>query len=137
MEKAIPVPPLVAFYRDGARDDRGRTLAEILAWDDHRLEAVHDFIQWLFLLPETSGANPSAPTLDHATIAAFHATPKMQQRLRQSFDRMLRFYGFTWVSSSSPQSSPSSQSGSTSATPTPAIVRAPGFAARADNWLIP
>ena len=49
--------PLVAFYRDGARDDEGRTLAEILAWDDDRLEEIHDFIQWLFPLPERSGAN--------------------------------------------------------------------------------
>jgi Opioid growth factor receptor (OGFr) conserved region len=124
-----PVPPLVAFYRDGARDDCGRTHSEILTWDDSRLEAVHDFIQWLFPLPEPSGANPSAPTLDTATIAAFHATPEMQQRLRQSFDRMLRFYGFAWSSSSSP-----SAAGPASA---PSIVRAPNFADRSANWLHP
>ena len=73
-----PSHPLVAFYRDGAQDDRGRTLNEILAWPDDRLEAVHDFIQWLFPLPERSGANPGAPTLDAATIEAFHATPAMR-----------------------------------------------------------
>ncbi len=115
--------PIVAFYRDGATDDRGRTLAQILAWDDDRLEAIHDFIQWLFPLPETSGANPSAPTLDAATIAAFRATPEMQQRLRQSFDRMLRFYGFAW-------SAPAPDA-------TPTIVPAANFRARADNWLHP
>ena len=114
--------PLVAFYRDGAPDDRGRTLAQILAWGDDRLEAVHDFIQWLFPLPEPSGANPAAPTLDAATIAAFHAAPEMQQRLRQSFDRMLRFYGFAWASSP---------------TSVPALVRASDFRDRAGNWLHP
>lgn len=109
--------PLVAFYRDGARDDAGRTLEEILAWGDDRLEAVHDFIQWLFPLPERSGANPAAPTLDQATIDAFHATAEMQQRLRASFERMLRFYGLSWTGI--------------------AVERAPDFAARAQNWLRP
>ncbi len=113
--------PLIAFYRDGARDDRGRTLAEILAWDDDRLEDVHDFIQWLFPLPERSGANPSAPTLDVATIEAFQASREMRERLRQSFDRMLRFYGLAW------------DTGAAAAV----IVRAPNFAVRAQNWLWP
>lgn len=52
--------PLIGFYRDGAQDDCGRTLAKILSWPDDRLEAVHDFIQWMFPLPERSGANPAA-----------------------------------------------------------------------------
>ena len=125
----LAVHPLVAFYRDGAPDDRGRTLAEILSWDDDRLEAVHDFIQWLFPLSEPSGANPSAPTLDSAAIAAFQASPEMQQRLRQSFDRMVRFYGFAGSPSASPD--PSSPG------PVPTIVRSPSFAARARNWLHP
>jgi hypothetical protein len=124
-----PVHPIVAFYRDAARDDRGRTLTEILAWDDDRLEDIHDFIQWLFPLPEPSGANPSAPTLDASTIAAFHAAPEMQQRLRQSLDRMLRFYGFAW--SQSPPESSSSQS------VPPNLVRAADFKVRAENWLHP
>ncbi|HEX4036417.1 MAG TPA: opioid growth factor receptor-related protein [Acidobacteriaceae bacterium] len=116
--------PIVAFYRDAAPDDRNRTLAEILTWDDHRLETVHDFIQWLFPLPEPSGANPSAPTLDQATIVDFHTTPEMQQRLRQSFDRMMRFYGFAWTSSATPG-------------PDPSLIRAQDFQARAENWLYP
>jgi Opioid growth factor receptor (OGFr) conserved region len=113
--------PLVAFYRDGARDDQGRTLSEILAWPDEDLEDIHDFIQWLFPLPERSGANPNAPTLDPATIAAFRTTPLMRQRLRQSLDRMLHFYGLAWDRQS----------------PAPAIVRAPDFRDRAESWLRP
>ena len=80
--------PLVAFYRDGAPDDAGRSRAEVLAWDDDRLEAVHDFIQWLFPLPEPSGANPAAPILDPATIKTFRASLAMRDRLRASYDRM-------------------------------------------------
>ena len=117
----VPIHPVVAFYRDGARDDRGRTLFEILAWPDDDLEDIHDFIQWLFPLPEPSGANPAAPMLDAAAIAAFRATPVMRDRLRQALDRMLHFYGLAWDQQS----------------PAPAIVRAPSFRDRAENWLRP
>ena len=113
--------PLVAFYRDGAPDDQGRTLAEILAWDDDRLEAIHDFIQWLFPLPEPSGANPTAPILDPATIQVFRTSLAIQNRLRQAFQRMMRFYGFNQVSGPSGIS----------------IERAPNFASRSQNWLWP
>jgi len=109
--------PLIAFYRDGARDDRGRTLAAILAWDDDQLEAVHDFIQWLFPLPERSGANPSAPVLDGETIGTFHATPAMRERLRGAFERTLRFYGLRWNGA--------------------AVERAENFRERAQKWLWP
>ncbi|MBT9331601.1 opioid growth factor receptor-related protein [Paracidobacterium acidisoli] len=109
---------LMAFYREGGADDAGRRWEEIVAWPDERLEAMHDFIQWLFPLPERSGANPWAPTLSAATIAAFHASPEMRQRLRESFLRMLRFYGLEWASDGQ-------------------VRRAEYFAATADNWLWP
>jgi hypothetical protein len=114
------VHPLVAFYRDGAPDDENRTLAQILGWDDRRLEAIHDYIQWLFPLTERSGANPSAPTLDDATIQAFRSTPVMRDRLRQAFLRMLRFYGFAWADGV-----------------TPNISRAANFGIRSHEWLSP
>ncbi|MGA7523234.1 MAG: opioid growth factor receptor-related protein [Acidobacteriaceae bacterium] len=117
----LPPHPLIAFYRDGASDDRGRTLTEILSWSDDRLEDVHDFIQWLFPLPERSGANPGAPTLDAATIETFHATPAMRERLHQAFERMLRFYGLAWTASAAGG----------------AVERLPNFRERAQNWLWP
>ena len=43
----MPADPIVTFYSGGA-DDRGRTLEQILAWADDRLESVHDYIQWVF-----------------------------------------------------------------------------------------
>jgi hypothetical protein len=85
---------IVAFYEGSAPDDRGRFLDAILDYDDDRIEAVHDFIQWLFPLPERSGANPCAPILDDAAIEAFHARPELRAALRRSLDRMLAFYGF-------------------------------------------
>jgi Opioid growth factor receptor (OGFr) conserved region len=84
---------LLDFYSGPGRDDGGRTLAEILAWDDMLLEQVHDYIQWVFPLPERSGANPEAPVLDAETITEFRAHPALQGKLRQALLRMLEFYG--------------------------------------------
>ena len=110
--------PLIAFYRDGAQDDAGRTWEQIVLWPDERLEAVHDFIQWLFPLPEPSGANPWAPTLNPASINAFHASQEMRDRLRRSFLRMLRFYGLQWTDGNR-------------------VERTAAFADCAENWLWP
>ena len=85
--------PIQAFYAGTGTDDRGRSLADILAWDDGRLEAVHDYIQWLFPLPEASAFNPSAPLLTDADIAAFHDQPALQAGLGRSLARMRAFYG--------------------------------------------
>ena len=86
----------MAFYEGSAPDDRGRFLSDIIAFDDERIESVHDFIQWLFPMPERSGANPSAPILDRAAIDEFRARPELRASLRRSLDRMLAFYGFAW-----------------------------------------
>jgi opioid growth factor receptor-like protein len=105
---------LTRFFGGGADDD-GRTLEEIVGWDDARLEMVHDYIQWLFPLPERSGANPWAPMLDATTIATIRGSAEMQERLREAFERMLAFYGFALEDD--------------------AVVEGPRFVAAAQNWL--
>ncbi len=85
--------PIVRFYAGDAPDSRGRLLAGIQGWDDARLEAVHDTIQWLFPLPEPSGFNPGAPLLTAEDIAAFHRGPALRAALLASWQRMRRFYG--------------------------------------------
>lgn len=114
--------PIVSFY-SGGRDDRGRTLAEIHAWSDDRLEAVHDYIQWIFPTVQPSGVNPSAPLVTPATAAAFAADPALPDRLRQSLDRMLRFYGLRRTAD---------EGGGIRIE-----IDTPRFAARAANWLHP
>jgi len=84
---------ILRYYEGVAPDDRGRYLAEIQRWPDARLEAVHDFIQWMFPLAEPSGANPGAPVLDEDTAREFRSRSELQDNLRTSFLRMLRFYG--------------------------------------------
>lgn len=83
---------VVAFY-SGDVDDSGRTLEEIWAWSDEELELVHDYIQWMFPIVQTSAVNPSAPLVTDFTAREFAASDGLQDLLRQSLDRMLAFYG--------------------------------------------
>ena len=85
----------MSFY-SGRPDADGRTLAQILAWDDERLEAVHDYIQWVFPTRQPSGVNPFAPLVTDATVRAFEQDATLRDRLRQALDRMLMFYGLAW-----------------------------------------
>ena len=84
--------PIVAFY-SGGRDSEGRTLREILAWNDGALEAVHDYIQWVFPTRQPSGVNPSAPLVTIDTSRAFASNADLREGLRDAFARMLSFYG--------------------------------------------
>lgn len=83
---------IIGFLSGQTPDGEGRFLREILAWPDDRMEAVHDFIQWLFPLLEPSPVNPGAPVLDAATIAEIRARPALQEAVRASAARMRRFY---------------------------------------------
>ena len=89
--------PILSFY-DGGADHRGRTLERILAESDAWLESTHDYIQWVFPLPERSAYNASAPVLTRSDIAAFHAAPELRARLLRAFGRLLDFYGFAMAS---------------------------------------
>ncbi|KMO13454.1 opioid growth factor receptor-related protein [Methylobacterium platani] len=87
--------PIHAFLAGRGRDGRGRSLAEVLAFDDARIEGVHDFIQWLFPLREASRAVPGAPVLGAAEAEAIRADPAARAGLLSARDRMLRFYAGT------------------------------------------
>src|SRR5207249_2799149 len=113
-----PNQEISGFYQGEKPDNRGRYLREMQQWPDDRLEDIHDFIQWMFPLPERSGVNPRAPVLDPATIAEFRTSPEMQQNLRKSFLRMIGFYGLTLNA-------------------TGEIERAVNFKSQASNWLSP
>ena len=93
----MPESRLVEFYRGHGLDHRGRTLTDIHAFDFDELEFHHDYIQWLFPLPEPSGANASAPLLSEADIAAFAGDDLLRKALLQSFQLMLQFYGLDVV----------------------------------------
>jgi hypothetical protein len=111
---------LVSFYRGTTANNNGVTLNRILHWDDNQLEAVHNYIQWLFPLDTPSGSNLTAPVLDQVTIQAFRNDGALRMRVKDAFCRMLRFYGLQI------------DDGGTSG-----IVRSSHFNARAAVWLTP
>ena len=87
--------PIRDFLAGTGRDGRGRTLDAVLGFDDGRLEAVHDYIQWLFPLPEASRAVPGAPVLGPGEAEAIRADPAARAGLARALARMTRFYEAT------------------------------------------
>jgi hypothetical protein len=80
------------FLTAEGRDHRGRSLADVLAFDDSTLERSHDYIQWLFPLPEASRFSAGAPVLSHEEIALIRLSGVARANLRRARDRMLAFY---------------------------------------------
>jgi len=112
---------IVAFYAGEGTDHRGRSLKEIWAWEDDRLEDVHDYIQWLFPLNEGSMFNAAAPILTAEEINAFSDSPALRKNLHRSFERILAFYGFILDETGA----------------TPIIAPGPQFQMRAIHWMTP
>ncbi|MDO9586411.1 MAG: opioid growth factor receptor-related protein [Brevundimonas sp.] len=86
---------VVAFLEGEGPDARGRTVFEILAMNDVVLERSHDFIQWLFPLPEPSAAVPDAPVLTPDDIRAIRESELAPAALAAATDRMANFYRST------------------------------------------
>jgi Opioid growth factor receptor (OGFr) conserved region len=114
--------PIVQFYRLETTDSAGRTLDEIWTWDHGRLEAVHDYIQWLFPLQQRSSFNPDAPVLTEETVKAFLDDDTLKRRLKRSFELMLTFYGLALVEPTNGRAS---------------VMAGPEFAARSQLWVRP
>lgn len=95
-KKASKASLIVRFYDPNvrARDAHSRTKEEILTWPDTKLESCHNYIQMLFPVPEGSSFSWEAPIIDRETMDAFRSRSDLRERLRQSFNRMLDFYGF-------------------------------------------
>lgn len=55
--------PLIDFYRGEATDHQGRYIDAIWALSPFWLEHTHDYIQWLFPIPEVGRFNGFAPPL--------------------------------------------------------------------------
>lgn len=92
---AISTEMFLDFYRGTGTDIKGRTLDEILSWDDKALEDTHDFIQWLFPNRTSSKYNSNPhPLLNDEMIHAFKIDNTLQANLCKAFTRMLAFYGF-------------------------------------------
>jgi len=87
--------PVVAFLEGDGRDARGRSVFDVLAMNDAAIEHTHDFIQWLFPLPEPSAAVPDSPVLTPADIHAIRESELAPIALSGATDRMVAFYRAT------------------------------------------
>jgi len=87
--------PIVAFLEGEGPDPRGRSLFDVLAFDNAALESHHDVIQWLFPLREPSRAVPESPVLTDAEVEAIKASGMAQCALAAATDRMDAFYRAT------------------------------------------
>lgn len=84
---------LALFTAGNGTDHRGRTIHEILAMDDFWLEHTHDYIQWLFPIPEAGRFNSFAPVLDEETQNFFAQCSELRDQQSRSLNRMLDFFG--------------------------------------------
>lgn len=84
---------LIAFHRGDGVDHKGRYLSEIWALSPFWLDHTHDYIQWLFPIPEAGRFNAFAPLLTSEVQAAFERDLLLPQHQQRSLDVMLNFFG--------------------------------------------
>lgn len=111
---------LIAFYRGQGLNIAGRKIDDIWGFDYASLEAVHDYIQWLFPSPKPSQYNLQAPLFDAETAGVFAADADLKQRVLRSLRLMLDFYGL--------QASGDTADGSL------AVSKASNYGDRRANW---
>ncbi|KAK4949559.1 hypothetical protein LTR10_012177 [Elasticomyces elasticus] len=89
--------PTINTPYDGSRPSH-TTFSEIVYvtgnWSDHELEYTHNYIQWLFPIPEVSQHNARVPPLDRQTRDAFLTRQELRDRMLQAWKRMMAFYGW-------------------------------------------
>ncbi|WP_447042932.1 opioid growth factor receptor-related protein [Vreelandella sp. H-I2] len=87
--------PLIAFYRGQATDHQGRYIDAIWSLSHFWLEHTHDYIQWLFPIPEAGRFNGFAPLLTDVEREVFQDDSELREQQRVSLDVMLSFLGLT------------------------------------------
>lgn len=85
---------IVDFYRGERGNNVGHTLADMMTWTNGQLEMDHDWVQWVFASNERSMMNGEAPVLTKDESKIFESDPELQDKVKQSFIRMLTFLDF-------------------------------------------
>tara|TARA_R110000851_G_scaffold168378_4_gene314219 strand:- start:1632 stop:2144 length:513 start_codon:yes stop_codon:yes gene_type:complete len=84
---------LISFYTGEGFDHKGRTLEDVWSLPPFWLEHTHDYIQWLFPIPETGRFNGFAPLLGEEEQTAFATDETLRTHHKHSLDVMLTFFG--------------------------------------------
>ncbi len=85
-------PVLQAFLAGRGPDGSGRSIETVLAFGDDVLEASHNYIQWLFPLPEPSQAVPGSPVLALEEIGSIARDVTAKQNIDRAAAMMTGFY---------------------------------------------
>lgn len=85
--------PLICFYGGTGTHPSGRDLGEYWKGDMGLLEHGHDYIQWMFPLPERSRAQPQSPVMTPEDLEEFKVNPTIRRRVMVSLNTMATFYG--------------------------------------------
>ncbi len=83
---------LIDFHLGLAPDDAGRTRDEVDAFTIKQMEECHDYIQWLFPLPEPSAYCPDAPVMDEEVLDEFRTNEQLKESLWRARNQMRYFY---------------------------------------------
>jgi hypothetical protein len=86
----------VQFY-DGHTLEGGLNYEAAMNFREGYLEGHHSYIQWLFPTNEPSMFNIDAPILDDMQIAQFRVRTDLRYKMLMAFEKMLDFYGFTYL----------------------------------------
>lgn len=84
---------LIGFYTSQLTDHKGRYIEDIWTLSPFWLEHTHDYIQWLFPIPEAGRFNEFAPLLGETERGAFASSETLRTNQRHSLDVMLTFFG--------------------------------------------
>lgn len=86
---------LLRFYAGQGVDHQARTIEQIWEFSHFWLEHTHDYIQWLFPIPEVGRFNHFAPQLGEMEQVAFADSSALRARQCHSLDMMLNFFALT------------------------------------------
>lgn len=82
---------VLGFLNGTAADIHGRTFDDVLAFSDEQIERTHNFIQWLFPLPEPSLSVPGSPCLTDAEIITIKDSGAAVTNLKRAADWFVDF----------------------------------------------
>ena len=82
---------ILDFFRDKIKHPDGLTFEESLGMPDSEWETCHNYVQWLFPLPEPSLLHPNSPVATEEDFAEFRKDPQLQLRLIHAVDRYEQF----------------------------------------------
>jgi hypothetical protein len=115
---------ILSFYNNEVAHPKGFTAEYVWGWDDSVLEKEHTYIQWLFPLSVPSQSILTSPVITPAEVSRFRSDPGLQDKVKRSFQLMMRFYGFEVRVQPSPNGSAS-------------VLPGPDFQYKRDTWLRP